>query len=112
MMMATLEFITIYIVIRNAASQTLEKLDEFDSLQGNRGAAINGVNAFEAYNCEHPYTEISSARVSLNSPPECRTEDGSAYHNPQKRKAQILQNIERVSVKVMSCKVNWVLTVG
>ena len=43
---------------------------------------------FRAYKCQEE--SMSTAEFSLNPPPECRTEDGSAYHKPIEKKAQIL----------------------
>ena len=41
-----------------------------------------------AFDCQEE--SMSNAEFSLNPPPECRKEDGSAYHRPIEKKAQIL----------------------
>ena len=42
-----------------------------------------------AYDCMEE--SMSNAEISLNPPSECRIEDGSAYHRPIRKKAQILE---------------------
>ena len=44
-----------------------------------------------AYDCQEE--SMSNAEFSLNPPPECRKEDGSAYHRPIKKKAQMLERV-------------------
>ena len=48
-----------------------------------------------AFNCQEE--SMSTAEFSLNPPPECRKEDGSAYHRPIEKKAQILERVRRIS---------------
>ena len=36
-------------------------------------------------------SDLSTAEFSLNEPPACKRSDGSAYHPPEPKKAQILQ---------------------
>ena len=40
-----------------------------------------------AYDCMEE--SMSNAEISLNPPSECRIEDGSAYHRPIRKRAQI-----------------------
>ena len=44
-----------------------------------------------AYDCMEE--SMASAEISLNPPSECRIEDGSAYHRPIGKKAQILERL-------------------
>ena len=66
--------------------------------------------AFRAYKCEEE--NMSTAEFSLNPPPECRTEDGSAYCKPIEKKAQILQRIRRIPIEITTCVVEWRVNVG
>ena len=50
---------------------------------------------------------MSNAEFSLNTPPECRIEDGSAYHRPIRKRAQILEHVRKVPVKVTTCVIDW-----
>ena len=52
--------------------------------------------SFRAYKCEEE--NVSTAEFSLNPPPECRREDGSAYYKLIEKKAQILQRIRRIPI--------------
>ena len=58
---------------------------------------------FRAYKCEEE--SMSTAEFSLNPPPECRTEDGSAYYKPIEKKAQILQRVRRIPIEITTCVV-------
>ena len=110
--MAILMLVILYIQTKSSLPQPLDPFNEFGSLQGTIGAAIHGSNAFEAYDCEHQRTEVISARFSLNSPPACKAAGRSAYHPPQKAKAQLLKKREHIPVKVTNCKINWKVFVG
>ena len=50
-----------------------------------------------AYDCMGE--SMSNAEFSLNSPPECRIEDGSAYHRPIRKRAQIFEHLRKVPLK-------------
>ena len=65
---------------------------------------------FRAYKCQEE--SMSTAEFSLNPPPECRTEDGSAYHRPIEKKAQILQRVRRIPIEITMCVVQWRVNVG
>ena len=65
---------------------------------------------FRAYKCQEE--SMSTAEFSLNPPPECRTEAGSAYHRPIEKKAQILQRVRRIPVEITTCVVQWRVNVG
>ena len=65
---------------------------------------------FRAYKCEEE--NMSTAEFSLNPPPECRTEDGSAYYKPIEKKAQILQRIRRIPIEITTFVVQWRVNVG
>ena len=65
---------------------------------------------FRAYKCQE--VSLSIAECSLNPPPECRTEDGSAYHKPIEKKAQILQRVRRIPIEITTCVVQWRVNVG
>ena len=54
-----------------------------------------------AYDCQEE--SMSNAEFSLNPPPECRKEDGSAYHRPIRKKAQILERVRRVPIEITTC---------
>ena len=54
-----------------------------------------------AYDCQEE--SMSNAEFSLNPPPECRKEDGSAYLRPIKKKAQILERVRQIPVEVSTC---------
>ena len=45
---------------------------------------------FRAFECNEE-SDLSTAEFSLNEPPACKRSDGSAYHPPEPKKAQILQ---------------------
>ena len=63
-----------------------------------------------AYNCKEE--SMSNAKFSLNPPPECRIEDGSAYHRPIRKKAQILERVRRVPIEITTCVIQWRVNVG
>ena len=65
---------------------------------------------FKAYKCEEE--NVLTAEFSLNPPPECRREDGSAYYKPIEKKAQIMQRIRRIPVEITTCMVEWRVNVG
>ena len=54
-----------------------------------------------AYDCMGE--SMSNAEFSLNTPPECRIEDGSAYQRPIRKRAQILEHVRKVPVEVTTC---------
>ena len=45
-------------------------------------------------------SDLSTAEFSLNDPPNCNREDGSAYYTPVAKKTQILQILRRIPVEV------------
>ena len=55
---------------------------------------------------------MANAEISLNPPLECKLEDGSAYHRPIRKKAQILERVRRIPVKNTSCMIQWWVNVG
>ena len=59
-------------------------------------------NTFKAFECNEE-SDLSTAEFSLNEPPACRRSDGSAYHPPEPKKAQILQKLQRIPVEVTIC---------
>ena len=69
-------------------------------------------NSFQAYDCNGHSSDLSTARFSLNAPPACKSSDGSAYHPPEKTRAQILQRMERIPIQVTSCQVELRILVG
>ena len=60
---------------------------------------------FRAFECNEE-SDLSTAEFSLNEPPACKRSDGSAYHPPEPKKAQILQKLQRIPVEVTICQVN------
>ena len=63
-----------------------------------------------AYDCMED--SMSNAEISLNPPPECRVEDGSAYEKPIQKKAQILEHVRKIPGEVTTCVVQWRVNVG
>ena len=57
----------------------------------------------QAYQCEETTDGLTSARFSLNNPPECNQTDGSIYHPPVPQRAQLLQKLTRIPVEVTNC---------
>ena len=55
---------------------------------------------------------MASAEISLNPPSECKLEDGSAYHKPIMKRAQILEKVRRNPVNITSCMIQWRVNVG
>ena len=55
---------------------------------------------------------MSNTEISLNPPSECRIEDGSAYHRPIRKKAQILERVRRIPVEITTCMIKWRVNVG
>ena len=66
---------------------------------------------FKAYECNEE-TDLSTAEFSLNEPPACNRDDGSAYYPPEAKKAQILQKLQRIPVEVTVCQVDLRILVG
>ena len=60
-------------------------------------------NAFKAFECN----EESDLSIAA-----CRRSDGSAYHPPEPKKAQILQKLQRIPVEVTICQVKLLILVG
>ena len=58
-----------------------------------------------AFDCQKE--SMSNADFSLNPPPECRMEDGSAYNRPIEKKAQILERVRRIPIEITTCVVQW-----
>ena len=48
---------------------------------------------FKAYMCNEE-SDLSTAEFSLNEPPTCNRDDGSAYYPPESKKVQILQRLQ------------------
>ena len=67
--------------------------------------------SFKAYKCNEE-EDVSTAEFSLNNPPECNREDGSAYYPPIEKKAQIYQKIRRIPIEITMCKVEWRVNIG
>ena len=63
-----------------------------------------------AYDCMGE--SMSNAEFSLNTPPECQIEDGSAYQRPIRKRAQILEHVRKVPVEVTTCVIEWKVNVG
>ena len=63
-----------------------------------------------AYDCQEE--SVSNAEFSLNPPPECRKEDGSAHLRPVKKKAQILERVRRIPIEVSTCVIQLRVNVG
>ena len=63
-----------------------------------------------AYDCMEE--SMSNAEISLNPPPECRIEDGSAYHRPIRKKAQILERVRRVPIEITTCVIQWRININ
>ena len=68
-------------------------------------------NTFRAFECNEQ-SDLSTAEFSLNEPPACRRSDGSAYHPPEPKKAQILQKRQRIPIEVTICQVKLRILVG
>ena len=66
--------------------------------------------SFKAYKCEEE--DVSTAEFSLNPPPECNREDGSAYYHPIEKKAQILQKVRRIPIEITICRFEWRVNIG
>ena len=66
---------------------------------------------FKAYMCNEE-SDLSTAEFSLNEPPTCNRDDGSAYYPPEAKKAQILQKLRRIPVEVTVCQVDLRILVG
>ena len=67
--------------------------------------------SFKAYKCDEE-EDVSTAEFSLNTPPECNREDGSAYYPPIEKKAQILQKVRRIPIEITICRVEWRVNIG
>ena len=52
---------------------------------------------------------MASAKISLNPPPMCKLEDGSAYHRPIAKRAQVLKHVRRLLHDPMAgqCRMVW-----
>ena len=61
-----------------------------------------GDDSFKAFECREE-DDLSTAEFSLNEPPPCNKEDGSAYYPPVPKRAQILQKIKKIPVEVTIC---------
>lgn len=57
-------------------------------------------------------SDFSTAEFSLNDPPNCNREDGSAYYPLVAKKAQILQRLRRIPVEVTVWQVDLRILVG
>ena len=53
---------------------------------------------FKANKCNEEI-DLSTAEFSLNEPPTCNRDDGSAYYPPEPKKEQILQKLQRIPWK-------------
>ena len=63
-----------------------------------------------AYDCMEE--SMSNAEISLNPTPEYRREDGSAYHRPIRKKAQILERVRKVPIEITTSAIQWCTNVG
>ena len=68
-------------------------------------------DSFKAYMCNEG-SDLSTAEFSLNDPPNCNREDGSAYYTPVAKKTQILQRLRRIPVEVTVWQVDLRILVG
>ena len=57
-------------------------------------------------------SDVTTAEFSINDPPSCNREDGSAYYPQVAKKAQILQRMHRILVEVTVCQVDLRILVG
>ena len=53
---------------------------------------------FKAYECNEE-SDLFTAEFSLNEPPTCNRDDGSAYYPQEAKKAQKLQKLRRIPVE-------------
>ena len=65
-----------------------------------------------AYKCEETANGLTTAKFSLNTPPECNVTDGSIYDQPVPKRAQLLQKLTRIPVMVTNCLVEVRILVG
>ena len=91
-------------------SRSMAHADVFETQE----AAIDPVSYthFQAFDCDVQQSDTSSAQFSLNDPPICNISDGSVYHPPETRRAQVLQYIESIPVPVSICQVKLRISVG
>ena len=68
-----------YFVEQSSKEMIREKIDE---------------EVIRAFDCTEE--SMASAEISLNPPSECKLEDGSAYHRPIGKKAQILERLRQI----------------
>ena len=113
------KFILFSIIIGQAFTKEIGGLMvQNNILKGNLPGQYAGVRSNEDMNKEEIDDDIigaydcmddsmSSTEISLNPPPECRIEDGSAYQKPIKKRAQILEHVRKVPVEVTTCVVQW-----
>ena len=84
-----------YFVEQSRTEMIIEKIDE---------------EVIQAFDCMEE--SMASAEISLNPPSECKLEDGSAYHRPIKKRAQILEMVRRIPVNITTCMIQWRVNVG
>ena len=84
-----------YFVEQSSTEMIREKIDE---------------EVIRAFDCMEE--SMASAEISLNPPSECKLEDGSAYHRPIRKKAQILERVRRIPVEITTCMIQWRVNVG
>ena len=89
----------------NLPSQYLVEKSDEDMIREETDEEI-----IRAYDCMEE--SMSNAEISLNPPPECRIEDGSAYQKPIRKRAQILERVRKISVEVTTCVIQWRVNVG
>ena len=66
--------------------------------------------AIQAFDCMEE--SMASAEISLNPPSECMREDGSAYHTPIMKRAQVLEKVRQIPINITSCMIHWRVNVG
>ena len=64
----------------------------------------------QAFDCEEE--DMANAEISLNPPPKCDREDGSAYSRPVMKRAQVLEKVKRIPVNITTCMIHWRVNVG
>ena len=65
------------------------------------------INAYDCLDGTLPSTQIS-----LKPPEHCDINDGSAYENAKRRKAQILEHVQLIPINITTCVVQFYVNVG
>ena len=85
-----------------------------DDISQTHEAEMNAIEftRFQAFNCDRRQENTGATQFSLNEPPHCNVTDGSVYFQPETRRAQILQYVNRIPVQVSVCQVKLEVFVG